>query len=92
MNFIGIDIAAEKHVVAAIDEAGDVLVKPTTFTEDLDGYQKLFGLLGSPEGTLVAMEATGHYWQNLFATLVGSGFAVALLNTTAGNLSMCARS
>jgi len=29
---------------------------------------------------LVAMEATGHYWQNLFAVLVAEGFAVALLN------------
>ena len=29
---------------------------------------------------LVAMEATGHYWQNLFTVLVAEGFAVALLN------------
>ena len=29
---------------------------------------------------LVAMEATGHAWQNLFAVLVAEGFAVALLN------------
>jgi len=29
---------------------------------------------------LVAMEATGHYWHNLFAVLVAEGFAVALLN------------
>ena len=26
------------------------------------------------------MEATGHYWQNLFAALVANGFAVALVN------------
>jgi transposase len=26
------------------------------------------------------MEATGHYWKNLFAALVAAGFAVALLN------------
>jgi transposase len=26
------------------------------------------------------MEATGHYWQNLFATLAGAGFEIALLN------------
>ena len=26
------------------------------------------------------MEATGHYWQNLFAFLVAEGFAIALLN------------
>lgn len=80
MRFIGIDIAAEKHVVAIVDEAGGVLVKSSSFTEDLGGYEKLFGLVGSPEEALVVMEATGHYWQNLFATLVGSGFSVAVLN------------
>lgn len=80
MKFIGIDIGSEKHVVAVIDAEGAVLVKSTSFTEDLSGYEKLLGLLGPAEGALVAMEATGHYWQNLFATLVASGFAVALLN------------
>jgi transposase len=29
---------------------------------------------------LVAMEATGHYWQNLFAALAAAGYGVALLN------------
>jgi len=37
-------------------------------------------VLGSPEGLLVALEATGHYWQNLVAGLVADGYAVALLN------------
>jgi transposase len=79
-KFIGIDIASEKHVVAVVDAEGAILVKPTAFTEDLTGYEKLLGLLGSPENALVGLEATGHYWQNLFATLVASGFLVALLN------------
>lgn len=80
MKFIGIDIASEKHVVAVVDEASSVLVKPTTFTEDLAGYEKLLSLIGTAEDSLVALEATGHYWQNLFATLTASGFQVALLN------------
>lgn len=80
MKFIGIDIASEKHVVAVVDGEGTILVKPTPFTEDLPGYEKLLGLLGPAEGALVVMEATGHYWQNLFASLTASGFAVALLN------------
>jgi transposase len=37
-------------------------------------------LLGPATDTLVAMEATGHYWKNLFAVLVTQGFVVALLN------------
>jgi len=80
MRFVGIDIASEKHVVAVVDEAGGVLVKPTGFGEDLGGYEKLFGLLGPAGEVLVAMEATGHYWKNLFAELAARGFPVALLN------------
>jgi transposase len=28
----------------------------------------------------VALEATGHYWRNLFAALLAKGYAVAVLN------------
>lgn len=80
MRFAGIDIAAETHFVAVVDEGSNVVVKPTNFTEDATGYEKLFALLGGPGDALVAMEATGHYWQNLFAALAAAGYAVALLN------------
>lgn len=80
MRFVGIDVAAERHVVAAVDATNAVVLKPTPFTENAEGYQTLRGLLGPAADTLVAMEATGHYWKNLFAALVAEGFAVALLN------------
>jgi transposase len=80
VRFVGIDIASENHVVAAVNEAGDVLLKPTTFGEDAPGYAKLFKVLGEPAETLVALEATGHYWKNLFAELAARGFDVALIN------------
>jgi len=80
MRFVGIDVASERHVVAGVDETSAVLFKPTSFTEDAEGYEKLLALLGAATDTLVAMEATGHYWKNLFAALVAQGFAVALLN------------
>jgi transposase len=80
VRFAGIDIAAETHFVAVVDEASGAVVKPTSFTEDAKGYEKLFTLLGAPGDVLVAMEATGHYWQNLFAALAAAGYAVALLN------------
>lgn len=83
MRFIGIDIGSEKHFVAIVDEAGKPLRKPTPFAEDDAGYKQLRSLLGEPsDTTLVAMEATGHYWQNLFAFLHTAGFEVALLNPT----------
>lgn len=80
MKFVGIDIASETHVVAVLDEECEVVVKPTPFTEDVGGYEKLLSLLGEPAGMLVAMEATGHYWKNLFAALAAKGFTLALLN------------
>jgi transposase len=80
MRFVGIDVAAERHVVAGVDETSALLLKPTPFTEDAEGYETLFGLLGAATDTLVAMEATGHYWKNVFAALVVQGFPVALLN------------
>jgi transposase len=80
MRFVGIDVAAERHVVAVVDETDRVLLKATPFTEDAEGYAKLLGVLGAPTDALVALEATGHYWKNLFAALVAAGFAVALLN------------
>jgi transposase len=80
VRFAGIDIAAETHFVAVVDEASNTVVKPNSFTEDAAGYEKLLSLLGGPADVLVAMEATGHYWQNLFAVLAAAGYAVVLLN------------
>lgn len=80
-RYAGLDIASEKHFVAVVDEAGAVLQKATVFSEDAAGYEKLVALLGpSDEVALVGMEATGHYWKNLFAALVAKGYRVALLN------------
>lgn len=80
MRFAGVDVASTTHVVALVDEGGKVLVKATRFTEDAAGYEKLFEQLGASAELLVAMEATGHYWKNLFAALAARDFSVALLN------------
>lgn len=80
MRFAGIDIASETHVVAIVTAEGELSLKATPFAEDALGYEKLLGLLGTPGEVLVAMEATGHYWKNLFATLAAAGHSVTLLN------------
>jgi transposase len=85
MRYAGIDIASESHVVAVVDSEGMVVAKATSFAEDAGGYQKLIELLGSPVDCKIAMEATGHYWQNLFAALAGAGFEIALLNPVRTN-------
>ena len=58
---------------------GVPLGKPVPITEDREGYDTLLRLLGQPP-VLVAMEATGHYWKNLYAALVAAGHSVVLLN------------
>lgn len=80
-RYAGIDVASETHVVAVVDERGELVAKATSFKEDAGGYVKLLELLGPAEGVgIVAMEATGHYWKNLFAVLAAKGYRVALVN------------
>lgn len=80
MRFAGIDVGAERHMVAVVDEESQVLCRSSPFGEDSSGYTRLFELLGPAEGCLVALEATGHYWRNLFIALLANGYAVAVLN------------
>jgi transposase len=80
MRFAGIDIGSEKHIAAIVNGESAVLVKPTAVTEDQAGYAKLKEALGSPDDMLIVMEATGHYWQNLFFWLSDHGFSIALIN------------
>lgn len=83
MRTIGIDIASKIHVVAGVDDDDRLVLKSTRVEESGDGHDKLIALLGSPQDTLVVMEATGHYWQNVFARLVAEGFSVAVVNPLA---------
>lgn len=77
--FAGIDIASERHMLARLDDKGAPIGKPIPITEDRAGYDALLKALGGPP-VLVAMEATGHYWKNIFAVLAAAGHEVALLN------------
>ena len=60
-------IASERHVVAVVDDAGGLFVKPIGSGEDAGGHGKLFDLLGGSTDVFVAMEATGHCLRILFA-------------------------
>jgi transposase len=80
MRYAGIDVGAETHVVAVVDEQGQVLTPATSCAEDAAGYARLRQVLGPPEtAALVALEATGHYWFNLVTTLIADGYPVAAL-------------
>ena len=73
MRFAGIDIASETHVVAVVDEDGEMSVKAHAvhrgrrrLREAVRAARRAAAML------LVAMEATGHYWKNLFAALAAA--------------------
>jgi transposase len=80
MRYVGIDIGSEWHVVAVVDANGNILAGPTKCAEDSEGYTQMRLVLGSSADTKVALEATGHYWKNVFAMLAAEGFELALLN------------
>jgi transposase len=67
-------------MVAMVGEEGEVLCRSSPFGEDASGYSHLLELLGRSEGCLLALEATGYYWRNLFVALLAKGYAVAVLN------------
>lgn len=77
--FAGIDVASERHTLARLDDTGTPIGNPVAIAEDREGYDTLLKALGPPP-VLVVMEATGHYWKNLFAALTAAGHDVALLN------------
>ena len=80
MRYFGIDIGSDEHVVAAVDTDSAVTVKPFKVAESIEGYARLVAALEAAPVALIAFEATGHYWRNLFAALTARGYAVALLN------------
>lgn len=83
MLYIGIDVAKRSHVAAAMGDEG-VVVEPFGFGNTQRGFERLLERLAkkgvSPEGSLVGMEATGHYWVALFDFLAANGFEVAVIN------------
>ena len=71
--FLGIDIAKTNHVASLINSTGDVVIRAIKFTNSNEGFNRLLTTIQDKLGDLsnieVAMEATGHYWLSLYATL-----------------------
>jgi transposase len=84
MNFVGIDIAKRSHEATVLGSNGKVLVKPFKLENSFKGFGKLLEKLNSVSPNLVdfkfGMEATGHYWLNLYCKLVDSGATAYVVN------------
>ncbi len=80
MIYVGIDIGKSSHWIALCDDSGKPIGKPTSFAEDRHGYLKMKQILDGHDIALVVMEATGHYWRNIFTNLLTNNIPVALVN------------
>lgn len=84
MIYAGVDIAKDDHVIDAIDDSGDEVCKPLSFNNSEAGFERcaawLEGVAEGPEGVVIAMEATGHYWMACYSFLVSQGYTVAVVN------------
>ena len=82
MIYLGIDVAKDSHVAAAITSDGEVVLKPFPFANSCSGFAKLKSRLDEfpCDSLLIGLESTAHYGENLIAYLVQNAYRVALLN------------
>jgi len=84
MYYLGIDIAKNTHVASLIDEKGKVLVRAVKFENSASGVEKILGRISAitpnTEEIAVSMEATGHYWLAVYASLTDKNFSVSVFN------------
>lgn len=83
---LGIDIGKFKHVACLINEQGDLIDKPITFSTDIAGWQILLKHIDNSivyrdyPSIHAGFEATGHYWLTLYAKLKELGMSISVLN------------
>jgi transposase len=82
MIYVGIDIAKQNHYASIMNSNAEILAEPFQFSNDLSGFQKLLKHLGSfpIEETLIGLESTAHYAENLVSFLFTRGFKVCIIN------------
>ena len=84
MYYIGIDIAKRNHEVSIIDADGKILSKSISIANSQKGLDTFNNYLSSfnvtSENSIIGMESTGHYWLNLYSSLVNLNFDVFVIN------------
>ena len=82
MIFIGIDIAKSTHFASAVNSDGEVLVKPFSFSNNNEGFQKFINVFSKFKisDCIVGIESTGIYGNNLTAFLFEKGFKIGRIN------------
>lgn len=82
MFYVGIDIAKQSHVAAILSSDGEVLTEPFSFSNDFEGFNHLASKLSPYErsSTIIGLESTSHYGDNLACFLFRKGYRVCVIN------------
>lgn len=84
MFIVGIDIAKKSHQAVIIDSEGNQKSKNFRFANSLEGFNLLLNKIEEIDLNYsnfeIGMEATGHYWINLYTRLMDKGFKVHVIN------------
>ena len=84
MFFVGIDIAKKTHQAAITSDDGNLIGKSFKFSNTIDGFNLLLEKFSSVTSDLsqfeIGMEATGHYWLNLYTWLSDKNFKIHVIN------------
>jgi len=83
-NIVGIDIGKRKHAATAVTPKGEVIASLKSFENNQAGVELLERQVLQPATNrskpLIAMEATGQYWNALHDELQRRGYACVVLN------------
>jgi len=81
MLYVGIDVAKNKHDVTVLNEQGEAILKPLTFSNNRAGFELLDNTLKQlNQDALIALEDTGHYAFNLLNFLHEHDYQVYTYN------------
>lgn len=90
MILVGIDIGKNSHFFCVLNrEDGEVLVEPSSFKNNQEGFNFLLQTLAPYDkaSVLIGMEDTGHYHFALLRYLLSKAFNVALINPIATDMT-----
>lgn len=82
MIYVGIDIAKETHVAAAVDQDGVIITPPFSFNNNCEGFKLLRSKLDTLDKSnlLIGLESTAHYAETVMFFLHSCGFELAVIN------------
>lgn len=84
MFYVGVDVAKDSHVLAVVDDSGDLLIDSLAFASSREGFLHAVSRLSDAgigrADALVVVESTGHYHRAVCRYLASDGWRVAVVN------------